>query len=221
MQWKQTTKLYEDLRRSGVFINAPDFYYLNGTNKCGMGYRETNWSLPARTNRYIRGKIFLMGHGLKLQHGLDVCSFDGVSRGGAAATIEPLSEHIDHYQRMMISNLALGVQAHYRGPRLFDSSEVREMVQESVTWFKKYRDILESDLIHGRRADGRRLDWMLHVNPELEVKGMLCVFNPTDHELTETITVDLYYTGIDGNSIVQKWTKRNRILKLGAITKLT
>ncbi len=35
-----------ELRAKGVFINVPDWYILAGSNKTGMGYRETNWSLP-------------------------------------------------------------------------------------------------------------------------------------------------------------------------------
>ncbi len=71
------------------------------------------------------------------------------------------------------------------------------MVREETTWFKSYRDILESDMIHGRRADGRGLDWMLHVNPRLALrKAMLVVFNPTRREITGTLRPSLYYSGI-------------------------
>ncbi|MCA9266450.1 MAG: hypothetical protein KDA60_21470, partial [Planctomycetales bacterium] len=63
--------------------------------------------------------------------------------------------------------------------------------------YKQYRDILESDVIHGRRADGRDIDWMLHVNPRLAIKGFLCVYNPLPEPVTRTIHVNLYYTGLD------------------------
>ena len=70
-------------------------------------------------------------------------------------------------------------------------------MKEVVDWFKKYRDILESDVIHGRRADGRDLDWMLHANPALENKGMLCVYNPLDRDVAKSITINVYYTGLE------------------------
>ena len=70
------------------------------------------------------------------------------------------------------------------------------MVKSKVDWFKAHRDILESDLIHGRRADARDLDWMLHVNPELKEKGLLAVFNPLNTPVTKTLRVNLYYTGL-------------------------
>jgi hypothetical protein len=97
---------------------------------------------------------------------------------------------------MIESNLALGVQACYRGPRLFDTDRTKAMVKAKVDWFKQHRDILESDVIHGRRADARDLDWMLHVNPKLKEKGMLVVFNPLETAVTRKLRVNLYYTGL-------------------------
>ena len=79
---------------------------------------------------------------------------------------------------------------------MFDTEETRDLVKSVVDWFKTYRDILESDFIHGRRADGRELDWILHVNPRLDEKGMLCVYNPLDQDVTRTLRVNLYYTGL-------------------------
>jgi hypothetical protein len=103
---------------------------------------------------------------------------------------------------MLQANLAMGVQACYRGPRLFDTEATKQMVAENVAWFKKYRDILESDVVHGRRADGRDLDWTLHVNPRLAEKGMLVVFNPGPETVRKTLDVNLYYTGITDEATV-------------------
>ncbi|MCA9260396.1 MAG: hypothetical protein KDA61_14390 [Planctomycetales bacterium] len=198
-QWRATTGLYRDLRSQGVYINAPDFYYLSGSNKCGMGYRETNWSLP-RLQQVIhtRQNIYDGTWTKTPSMGWMFCPLTEYHGGGAAATIEPLSQHREHYRRMMLSNLGMGVQAHYRGPRLYDGPDVRAMVRAATDWFKCYRDILESDVVHGRRADGVRLDWSLHVNPRLEQRGMLCVYNPTSRAIRETLHVGLYYTGLSG-----------------------
>jgi len=56
--------------------------------------------------------------------------------------------------------------------------------------------------VHGRRADGRDIDWMLHVNPNLVHKGMLVVFNPLDEPVERTIAPSLYYTGLTGKALV-------------------
>ncbi len=197
VQWRIVADFYSWLRERGVYLNAPDYYFLVGSSKCGMGYREVNWSLPrAQQVIHTRQNIFDGTWKKTPSMGWMFVPLSEYHGGGAAATIEPLDEHRDHYRAMLESNLALGVQACYRGPRLFDTQRTKALVQESVAWFKRYRDILESDVVHGRRADGRDLDWMLHVNPGLEDKGMLVVFNPLEEALTRTLKVDLYYTGL-------------------------
>lgn len=196
-QWRENNKLYHALRADGIYINQPDYHLLNGGNKTSMGYREVNWSLPRaqqviHTRQNIYDGTWLKTPSMGWMH-VPLAEYHG---GGAAATIEPLHEHIDHYRRMLLSNLGMGVQAHYRGPRIHDTNETQQMVKAAVAWFKEYRDILESDIIHGRRADGRDLDWVLHANPRLQDKGMLCVYNPLPQKVTKTLRVNLYYTGL-------------------------
>ena len=45
-QMEQQKKFYRELNEMGVYINAPDWYFLDGTHKIAVGYRETNFSLP-------------------------------------------------------------------------------------------------------------------------------------------------------------------------------
>ena len=197
VQWRIISDFYRWCRSEGIFLNVPDQYYLNGVNKCGMGYREVDWSLPRAQQVIITRQNIYDGTWYKTPSmGWMFVPLTQYQGGGAAATIEPLDQHLDHYQRMLTSNLALGVQACYRGPRLYDTDRTKAMLKHWVDWFKKYRDILESDMIHGRRADGRDIDWMLHVNPTLKHKGMLVVFNPLKQEVTKTLKVPLYYAGL-------------------------
>ena len=88
--------------------------------------------------------------------------------GGAAATIEPLKDHLEHYETRLANLFGAGVQACYRGPRLFDTDETKAVVKKWVDFYKAHRAILDSDLIHLRRADGRDWDGWLHVNPRFE-----------------------------------------------------
>ena len=170
-----------------------------------MGYREVNWSLPrAEQVIHTRQNIFDGTWTKRCSMGWMFVPLTQYHGGGAAATIEPLDEHRDHYERMLVSNLAMGVQACYRGPRLYDCDETAAMVKTQVDWYKKYRDILESDVMHGRRADGRDIDWMLHVNPRLTQRGMLVAFNPLDEPIERTISVDLYYTGAVGSVMIRE-----------------
>ncbi|MFM7817897.1 MAG: hypothetical protein ACKPGI_13130, partial [Verrucomicrobiota bacterium] len=75
--------------------------------------------------------------------------------------------------------------------------------------------VLESDLLHGRRADGRDVDWMLHVNPLGHEKGMLVAFNPLEESVTRTLRVPLHYTGLKDRARVTDVNGRVRTLKLG------
>jgi len=215
VQWRIASNFYRWCRAQGIYLNTPDYYYLAGSTKCAMGYREVNWSLPrAQQVIHTRQNIFDGTWTKTPSMGWMFVPLTEYQGGGAAATIEPLSEHLDHYRRMIESNLGLGVQACYRGPRLYDSPETEALVKSRVDWFKTYRDILESDLIHGRRADGRDLDWMLHVGPTLDEKGMLLVFNPLDHEVTRTLDVNLYYTGLTQAAKVSDHTGAERTFEL-------
>jgi hypothetical protein len=197
VQWRIISDFYKWCRANGIYLNVPDFYYLVGSNKCGMGYREVNWSLPrAQQVIHTRQNIYDGSWRKTPSMGWMFVPLTQYHGGGAAATIEPLDQHRDHYNLMLASNLAFGVQACYRGPRLYDTPATRSLVAGWVTWYKKYRDILESDLIHGRRADGRDLDWMLNVNPHLKHRGLLVVFNPLKETVRKSILVNVYYTGL-------------------------
>jgi hypothetical protein len=77
------------------------------------------------------------------------------------------------------------------------------MVAGVINWYKKYRSILNSDIIHLRRADGRDWDGLLHVNPRLSTKGMLMLYNPLKSRITRTIKVPLYYAGLTNIAVLR------------------
>lgn len=116
--------------------------------------------------------------------------------GGPEAILEPLEEHLADYKQLMMQYYGAGVQACYRGPRLYDTDSTRQTVIQVIQWYKKYRDILNADLIHLRRADARDWDGWLHVDPKLKNKGLFMLFNPTKDTITRTIRIPLYYTGL-------------------------
>jgi hypothetical protein len=90
-----------------------------------------------------------------------------------------------------------------------------------VTWFKKYRDILESDVIHVRRADGRNLDAVLHVNPALPTRGLAMIYNPGDESLEQEITLPLYYAGLSDVALVAERDARSVRMKLDRQYRIT
>lgn len=195
-QWSMITTLYAELRARGVYLRVPDYYYFNGANECGMGYRETNWSLPrALQVIHARQNIFDGTWEKTPTMGWMFVPLTEYQGGGAAATIEPLDEHLDHYEQMLASHLGAGVQACYRGLRLYDTPRVRDAVTEWVDWYKTWRSLLEADVVHGRRADGRDVDWLLHVDPRQDPPALLAAWNPLAEPVTRTLRVNLYYAG--------------------------
>ena len=196
-QWKLSAELYGWCRARGLYVNAPDYYFFTGSSKTGMGYREDNWSLP-RALQVLHGRqnIFDGTWEKTPTMGWMFVPLTEYQGGGAAATLEPLRDHLADYEAHLANNLGAGVQACYRGPRLYDSDATKALVVKWVRWFKEYREILESDIIHLRRADGRDLDYFLHANPALKRCGLAMVFNPLDHPVQRDLLLPLYYTGL-------------------------
>ncbi|MBB6051923.1 alpha-galactosidase [Armatimonas rosea] len=196
-QFMQIRAFYHWCRSKNIYLNVPDFYFLNGSNKTGMGYRESNWSLPrAEQVLHARQNLFDGTWEKTPSMGWMFVPLVQYQGGGAAATIEPLKDHLPDYERHLQNNLGYGAQACYRGPRLYDTPETKALVTKWVAWFKAHRAILESDLLHLRRADGRDWDGVLHVNPALKEKALAVLFNPTDQPITRALRLPLYYTGL-------------------------
>ncbi|MBI1334676.1 MAG: alpha-galactosidase [Armatimonadetes bacterium] len=197
-QWLEITDFYQWCRSKNIYLNVPDNYFLSGSNKTGMGYRETNWSLPrALQHVHCRQNLYDGTWEKTPSMGWTFVPLVQYQGGGAAATIEPLKEHLADYEMHLANNLGYGAQACYRGPRLYDSPETEAMVKKWVGWFKKYREVLESDVIHLRRCDGRSWDGILHANPTgSHEKGMLVLYNSTNKPIHEEIEVPIYYTGL-------------------------
>ena len=134
--------------------------------------------------------------------------------GGKEATIEPLKDHLPHYGQRLANLFGAGVQACYRGPQLFDSPQTRELVKKWVGFYKRHREVLDSDIIHLRRPDGRDYDAILHVNPQGKEKGLLMVYNPLDEPIRRKLKVNLYYSGLKDKVMVSEQEGPARCLQL-------
>ena len=219
-QWNQFYKvaeLYKWMCEQGIYMNVPDYYFLNGTSKVGIGYREVNWSLPRDRQLIHTRQLNYDCTWERLPSSLwsfvPLVQYHG---GGAAATLEPLSEHLYEYKTLMFQNYGAGVQACYRGPRLYDTEETKAAVVEIISWYKRYRDILNSDIIHLRKPDARDWDGIMHVNPTLKQKALAMFYNPTDKEMVRHITLPLYYTGLQGKARIREQEGRSKTYRLDA-----
>jgi len=170
-----------------------------------MGYDENQYSLPRWQDLSIsRQGMFDDTFHYIPSVGWMFMPLTDYHGGGAAAAFEPLTEHIVEYEWGLAQYLGAGVAACYRGYRLYDSNATRDIAIKWVSFYKRYRDILISDIIHVRRADMQGVDSYMHVNPKLPVKGLAMVFNPTHERITMNLTLPLYYTGLTDLAVVSQ-----------------
>jgi hypothetical protein len=207
-QWKQMElqkSLYHWCSENGIYVNAPDWYFLDGTNKIAIGYREVNFSLPRANQKLLNRQNIYDGLWEKtpaMSWGfVPLTKYQG---GGEEAVLEPLSSHLKDYKQLMMQYYGAGVQACYRGPRLYDTEATKQAVTETINWYKKYRNILNADIIHLRRADGRDWDGIMHVSPAQKTKAFIMLYNPLRQSITRTIQVPLYYTGLQKTALIRE-----------------
>lgn len=204
VQMQMQKQFYQGLNAKGVYINAPDWYFLDGSHKIALGYREVNFSLSRAQQKILNRQNIYDGTWDKTPSmGWGFVPLTRYQGGTEDAILEPLSEHLADYKQLMFQYYGAGVQACYRGPRLYDTEATKKVVKETVDWYKKYRDILNADIIHLRRADGRDWDGIMHVNPNLGEKGFVLLYNPLKEAILRTIKLPLYYTGLTDKAMIR------------------
>jgi len=213
-QWRQMElqkELYRWCNEHGVYVNAPDWYFLDGTHKIGIGYREVNFSLSRDQQKILNRQNIHDGTFEKLPSMswgfVPLTRYQG---GGPEAVLEPLKDHLKDYEMLMVQYYGAGVQACYRGPRLYDTTTTKALVSNTVSWYKKYRDILNAPIVHLRRADGRDWDGFMHVSPTLKDRAFVLLFNPTGETINRQLSIPLYYTGLKSKAFVFEKDKTHR-----------
>ncbi|ELU11029.1 hypothetical protein CAPTEDRAFT_218651 [Capitella teleta] len=206
MQTKLQGQFFKVLHERGVYINQPDAYFFYGANKAVMGYKESQYALPrwqdlsvSRQGMFDDTFQFTPTIGWMI-----VPLVDYKTQAGADGMFEPLSENIKSYEWALAQYLGAGVAACYRGFRLYDTNETKVVVKKWVDFYKKYREILSSDIIHVRRPDMQSLDCFMHVNHRLSHRALAMVFNPTLHTQAMNLTLPLYYTGLNDKALIRR-----------------
>ena len=197
VNWEQQERFYRMCMDEGIYIITPDWYFASGARKMPMGYKESNWTLPRPQQALVARQNIYDGTWWRTPsmsyHALPLTSIYG---GGPESTMEPLSQHLDAYDRVLGAYFGMGIMACYRGYRLYDTDETKAVVKGWVDFYRKHQAILDSDIIHVRRPDGRDLDCMMHANPALKEKGLAFVWNPTGDRVQREFELPLYYTGL-------------------------
>lgn len=210
-QYERNMKFYEWCRARGMYIHAPDPYYMRGINKDGMGYVETNWNLPlweqinlARQNIYDGTWAKVPSQGWMF---VPLVQYHG---GWPECCIEPVGFLAGQWEWYLAMYFFTGVSPCYRGTRLYDEKipASKALVQKYTALNNQYRSILHADLIHLKRADGYGIDGMLHVQPDAsksKERAFLVVFNQNPQlSVNTTLRVPLYYVGLDTTATVTR-----------------
>ena len=173
-----------------------------------MGYDENQYSLPRWQDISIsRQSIYDDTFRLIPTAGWMFVPLVQYHGGGSEAMFEPLQDHQLEYEWALAQYLGAGVAACYRGYRLYDSNSTRAIVKKWVDFYKTYRDILTSDIVHVKRPDMQSFDCFMHVNPLIENRALAMVFNPTGMSLTTSLKLPLYYSGLNSSASIANENK--------------
>lgn len=205
-QWKNSVvDWYQELKKRGIYINAPDWHFLNGINRCGVGYEEIAFS-EKRAEQLITSRIYYykgtfdknpsQGWGflpLNVYHG-----------GGKDAMFFPTEKNAFEFDWAMAQITASGVWPTIRGKKVYDSQTGKEIFKKWVSIFKKYREVLNGITVHfmppsidTQRPDRTTcIDAIMNQLPYGDTRGFVMFFNQTDSERTEEIVLPVYYTGL-------------------------
>jgi hypothetical protein len=196
-QWKWMCQVLHECQRRGLYVTTPDWYFLNGQCCTGMGYREATDNIDIVLQTVIY-RQYIFDATFEKTAGMGWVNLNTeVLPGG-------MEKNLDKYERAFFVMLASGAEVWVRGHRLYDGPKSRAMLDKWMTWYRRHRDIIQGDIIHLRRPDGRGLDYYLHVKADNKEKAMLLVFNPLDREVAETIDLPLYYTGLTATAAIRQ-----------------
>lgn len=202
-QWKAQVEVIHELQKRDMYVPIPDWYFLNGQSATGMGYREASANLTPQQQQLLARQYIYDGTWHKLPTmGWMTLQLVGFYTNDPRVGLEPLCENLDRYESQLVQFLSSGAQLTIRGKRLYDTPQTKQMVSKWINWYKQYREILNSEIIHVSRPTGRDLDCIMHVNPFINDKGMVVVFNPTNRTIKKELRLPLYYAGLKNKAQV-------------------
>lgn len=211
-QWEKSVRdFYRDLRELNVYINSPDWHYMNGASMGVMGYEEAAFAIP-RTHQLIYGReiAYYGTFGKMPSMGWTLVPFSAYT-GGDDSVFWPYDERINDYDYIIALNMMFGVGGSYRGANgLYQGAPSENVMKTWGAFYNKYKDILNGDVIHikppvynipegsGSRTSGQTIDidGFIHASTDTKQKGLGAFFNQTGEKVTQKVKVPLYFTGL-------------------------
>lgn len=211
-QWEKSVRdFYKDLRELNVYINSPDWHYMNGASMGVMGYEEAAFAIP-REHQLIYGReiAYYGTFGKMPSMGWTLVPFSAYT-GGDDSVFWPYDERINDYDYIIALNMMFGVGGSYRGANgLYQGAPSENVMKTWGAFYNKYDDILNGDVIHikppvydipegsGSRTSGQTIDidGFIHASTDTKQKGLGAFFNQTGEKVTQKVKVPLYFTGL-------------------------
>ncbi|MEG1662719.1 MAG: hypothetical protein RR338_01920 [Clostridia bacterium] len=205
-QWKHAVSdWYKEIRKRNVYINAPDWHFLCGTNRTSVGYEEIAFS-EKRQEQLITSRIYYYkGTFTKTpSQSWGFIPLNVYHGGGAEAKFCPTDKNAFDYDWAIAQCVASGVMPTLRGKKVYDSLQGKNILAKWIAIYKKYRAVINGITVHflppqidkNNFSRTTALDAILNLCPKGEVRGFLMVFNQTDRDITQTLNVPLYYSGL-------------------------
>lgn len=207
-QWKASVvDWYKELKARGVYINAPDWHFLNGTNRSGVGYEEIAFS-ERRAEQLITSRIYYYKGTFSKNpsQGWGFLPLNVYHGGGKEAMFFPTEQNTFAFDWALAQITASGVWPTIRGKKVYDSETGKKILAKWVSVFKKYRTVLNGITVHflppridtGNPERTTCIDAIMSQLPYGDVRGFVMFFNQTDKERTEEVDLPVYYTGLTG-----------------------
>jgi len=212
-QWQRQVEFFRGCMKRGMYIHAPDWYFYAGSHRSSLGYRESSVFLPHQIKAMVARRNIFDGTVLKTPS--MGWMWDPIAPGyGAHTDMNPLSRHLDLYNLHLAQSFGSGVMYVWRNTVLYDDQASKMLVKKWVDFYKDHWEILQSDILHLRRPDGRDIDYFMHVNSQAGEKGLVMVFNPLQESVERTITLPLYYTGLTGSARISEQGQKGRTFRI-------
>lgn len=210
-QWKASVSdWYREIKKRGVYINAPDWHFLNGTNRCGVGYEEIAFS-ERRAEQLVTSRIYFYKGTFSKNPSqswgfLPLNVYHG---GGKNAQFFPTEQNAFEFDWAMAQIVASGVWPTIRGRKAYDSQKGKTIFAKWTALYKKYRKVLNGITVHFmpprinafNPSRTTCMDAIMNQLPKGDIRGFVMFFNQTDNEITEDVTLPVYYTGLSDLSM--------------------
>ncbi len=148
-----------------IYIHSPDPYYYYGINRNKYQYDEFTTTLPRWWDLTIyRQLMYDESYIIPVTAGWMFLPMISYHEGEEDAIFKPLNKNIEEYSFALGQYFSYSVAATIRGYELWDNMDTKQVVMYWVNYYRKYRQILMSDIIHIARPNNQNIDAILHVN---------------------------------------------------------